>query len=213
MAESKPKRSYRSTLRQEQARQTRLQIITAARKLFIAQGYTSTTIEAIALEAGVSSETIYATFGSKLNLLVSLVDYSVVGDDAPVPLLQRENIRSARQVTDPKQLILKFATDIYEIMDRMSPIFILLRATEKTDPDIAVLLQRLLKERMDGMRFFIQQLDRVGPLREGMNPDMAAETVWAISSGEVFHLMTVDRGWSRQQYIQWLADILTRTLL
>lgn len=213
MAESKPKRSYRSTHRQEQARQTRLKILAEARKLFIAQGYASTTIEAIAREAGVSPETIYAAFGSKLNLLARLVDISVVGDEDPVPLLQREIIQSARQETDQHHLIQKFAADIHEIMTRMSPIFALLRATEKTDPDIAALLQRLLNERLAGMGFFVEQLIRISPLREGLSPSLAAETAWVVTSGEVFQLLTVDRGWSREQYIQWLVDILTRTLL
>ena len=88
-----PKRRYDSTHRQEQARQTRLEIIQAARKLFFEHGYSGTSIEAIAQEAGVAVETVYGIFGSKRQILFSLVDYSLTGDDLPVPLLKRGEIQ------------------------------------------------------------------------------------------------------------------------
>jgi TetR/AcrR family transcriptional regulator of autoinduction and epiphytic fitness len=208
-----PKRTYHSARRQEQARQTRRQILAAAQKLFLQRGYHPTSIEAIAKEAGVAPETVYAAFGNKLALLSGLVDISIVGDDQPIPLLQRQNILAANQEKDPHHLLQTFAINIYDIMNRMSPIFLLLRAAEKTDPDIAALLQKLLKDRLQGMLFVVEQLDRLGPLRQGLNRSQAAETVWAVSSGEVFHLLTVDRGWSREQYVHWLVDTLARILL
>jgi len=41
----------------------------------------------------------------------------------------------------------------------------------------------------------------------------AAETIWVLASGEVFHLLKVDRGWSREQYTRWLAESLAALLL
>jgi AcrR family transcriptional regulator len=58
-------RPYRSTLREEQAQETRLRIRKSARRLFAAQGFTETTINQIADDAGVAPQTIYAVFGSK----------------------------------------------------------------------------------------------------------------------------------------------------
>ena len=199
--------------RQEQARQTRQEIIEAARKLFLERGFSATTIDAIANEAQVSPETIYAAFGNKLAILSRLVDVSIVGDDAPIPLLQREMIQAAREEFDPMRLIESFASTIDEIMSRMGPLFALLRANKKVDPEVAAMLDRLLKQRLNGMLFFTEQLQRTGRLRRGLSPEQAAETVWAISSGEVFNLLTDDRGWPREQYVSWLADTLSRVLL
>jgi AcrR family transcriptional regulator len=208
-----PKRQYDSSRRKEQARQTRLQIIEAARRLFFSSGYSRTTIEMIAREAGVATETVYATFGNKMAILTKLVDVSVVGDDEPVPLLERPNIQASTQITDPHSLLKTFSNDIYDIMQRMSPIFRLLRATAQSESEIAGLLDRLLKERLNGMTFFVRQLTRLGPLRENLSLEKAAEIVWTLSSGEVFHLLTVDRNWTREQYVDWLADTLEQVLL
>src|SRR5687768_4543024 len=89
MAKPTPRRRYNSTRRQAQSRQTRQQIAEAAHTLFAQRGYGGTTIEAIAQEAGVAPETIYATFGSKHKILWHLLDISVGGDDAPIPILER----------------------------------------------------------------------------------------------------------------------------
>jgi TetR/AcrR family transcriptional regulator, regulator of autoinduction and epiphytic fitness len=209
----KPKRPYNSQRRQSQARQTRLQIIEAARKLFKQRGYSGATIEAIALEAGVSPETVYSTFGNKQAILSKLVDVTIVGDDRPVPLLQRPFILAVKEETDQYLLINKFAQDIYEIMSRMSPIFALLRTTAQSEPEIAALLNKLLKDRLGGMSFFVEQLGRIGPLREWPTSNQAVESVWAISSAEVFDLLTRERGWAKDQYTSWLADTLVRLLL
>jgi TetR/AcrR family transcriptional regulator, regulator of autoinduction and epiphytic fitness len=208
-----PKRQYDSSRRKEQAHQTHLQIIEAARRLFFSSGYAGTTIEMIAREAGVATETVYAIFGNKTAILTKLVNVSVVGDDEPIPLLERPHIQTTSQIKDPHKLLEIFASDIYNIMQRMSPVFLLLRTTSKSEPEIAALLDKLLKERLKGMAFFVSQLARLGSLRENLNLEKAAETVWTISSGEVFHLLTVDRGWTKEQYVNWLADILGRVLL
>lgn len=208
-----PKRKYNSSRRASQARQTRRQIIEAARRLFFETGYSATTIDAIAREAGVAPETIYAGFGSKPAILRELLNFSLVGDDSPVPLLQRDYIQSAKDETDQHRLVESFAENISQIMTRVSPIFALMRATAASDPEVAALQARVLKNRTEGIGFFVQQLQRIGPLRAGLTLERAAVTAWALSSSEVFILMTAGQGWTREQYVSWLADVLERVLL
>ena len=155
---SRPKRAYNSTRRKNQANETRRMIVEAARRLFYELGYNNATIEAIALEAGVAAETIYAVFGNKQAVLMDLIQVTLLGDDENVPLLERPFIKQSLKETDQLQLIKKFAADMYAIMQRMSPVFALLRSTAKTDPEIMALLNELLMERLGGMSFFINQL-------------------------------------------------------
>jgi hypothetical protein len=56
-------------------------------------------------------------------------------------------------------------------------------------------------------------LARDGPLRAGLTPEAAADTIWALASPEVHHLLTVDAGWSQERFAEWLADSLIATLL
>ncbi len=209
----KPKRRYNSSRREAQARATRLQIVQAARKLFTERGYAGATIEAVAQEAGVAPETIYAAFGNKQALLARLIDVSVGGDDEPIPLLERPGPRSVLQTRDPHEQLHLFAQDISTILEHIAPIFEIVRCAAKTEPDIADLLQAILGQRLHNIEIFVQRLSANGSLREGLIEAQAAETVWTLSTPEVFQLLTVDRGWSREQYSQWLADALIRLLL
>jgi AcrR family transcriptional regulator len=208
-----PKRTYDSTRRKEQAAQTRRQIITAARELFISRGYAGATMEAIADAAGVAVETVYAAFGSKRAILAQVLQAAVGGDEQPIPILEREGPRSVQQDTDQRRQIEGFARDMYEIMSRAAPVFEVMRAAAKTEPDIAGLMGSILEGRLEGMTAFVRALMKNGPLREGLTVAKAAETVWAVSSAEVFTLLVVERGWSEAEYKRWLADALGQLLL
>jgi len=207
------KRAYNSSRRREQALQTRRQIVEAARSLFITRGYAGATIEAIAQEAGVAPETVYAAFGNKRAILAKLMDVSLVGDDRPIPLFDREGPQAVVRETDQRRQIEMFVDDIHEIMSRVAPLFDLMRVAAKTEPDIAAMFQNMLDGRVQGMMFFVRALMKNGPLRDGLTPEAAAETVWALTSGEVFILLNVNRSWPEEKYKRWLVEVLTRLLL
>jgi TetR/AcrR family transcriptional regulator of autoinduction and epiphytic fitness len=209
----KPKRPYRSTRRQAQARQTRQQILAAARRLFIENGYNGATIEAIARQAGVAQETIFAVFGNKRNLLSSLVDFTVGGDERPIALLERAGPQGVLREHDPVQQVHFFAADIANILERVAPIFEVVRMAAKTEADIAELLKNMLAGRMHNLEVFVQQLATHSRLRQGPDIIQATEIVWAISSPEVYNLLTVDRGWTKEKYVHWLGDTLVQLLL
>src|SRR5512141_3370409 len=64
--------SPRPTLREERAAVTRRRILDAARRRFFEDGYAATTLKAVAAEAGVAVQTVYAVFGSKAAILDEL---------------------------------------------------------------------------------------------------------------------------------------------
>ena len=74
-------RAYVSPRRAEQAKATRRAILDAARRLFLSNGYGTTSIRAIAEEAGVAVQTVYAVFGNKRQLVIELLEDAVTGDD------------------------------------------------------------------------------------------------------------------------------------
>ena len=209
----RPKRRYHSKRRQQQAQETREQILTAARKLFLESGYAGATVEAIAQEAGVAPLTVYAAFGNKRSILAGVVDLTVGGDDRPIPLLQRPGPQSVLQEKDPAQQIHRFAFDIADILERVAPVFEVMRTAAKTEPEIAELLEDLLEERLHNIGIFVQHVSANGDLREGLDDAQAAEIVWTIASPEVYRLLTADRGWPKERFSEWLGETLTRLLL
>jgi AcrR family transcriptional regulator len=208
-----PPRKYDSSRRQAQARQTRLQIAESARILFLERGYAGTTIESIAENAGVAAETIYATFKNKRNILSFLFDISVGGDDEPVRLIERPNPQAVFKETDQRRQLMLFASDITQILHRAAPIFEILRIAAKTEPEIGVLVDRLLRERMTNMTMVAKHVAANGPLRKGLDQARAAELIWSMTSPELYLLLRRDRDWSDEQYTEWLTDTLIRLLL
>jgi hypothetical protein len=67
-------------------------VIASARALFIERGFAATTIADVAQTANVSTQFIYAAFGGKRGLLAKVVDWTLVGDDEPIPMVQRPSI-------------------------------------------------------------------------------------------------------------------------
>ena len=64
-------------------------------------GYAATTMNAIADEADVAVQTLYAVFGNKRALLTTLINARVAGDDQTGPLRDREDWQAMERETDP----------------------------------------------------------------------------------------------------------------
>src|SRR6266536_1792821 len=79
-------RRYESPVRREQAAITRRRILEAAQRLFERDGYTPTTMAAIAQEAAVSLKTVYLAFATKSGILRALWHLLLRGDEEPVPI-------------------------------------------------------------------------------------------------------------------------------
>jgi hypothetical protein len=99
------------------------------------------------------------------------------------------------------------------ILERVAPIFEIMRTAAKTEPDIAELLMTLLDERLHNMTILVQSISSHSPLREGLDIPQAAEIVWTVTNPEVFTLLTGIRGWSKEHYSHWLGDTLVRLLI
>jgi hypothetical protein len=69
----------------------------------------------------------------------------------------------------------------------------------------------MLKARWHNLHVLAQRIAANGPLR--MDVEQAADTIWMLTSPDMFRLMTVDNGWTKEHYIEWLAESLIRLLL
>jgi AcrR family transcriptional regulator len=212
---SKPKasskRAYRSALRLEQAQLTRRRILDAAEELFLANGFGATTVTAVAERAGVATDTVYATLGSKLGVLKALMDVRVAGDDKPAPLLERLQPTTAAE-TDPRRRVEMVATDIAAIHERSRRIDDLLLSAAGDSPEIATLRADIQqRQRLEGMRRAVSVIKGDDELR--LDELQAADTLWALAGPDVHRLLRAQRGWDAEQYRDWLADSLQRLLL
>jgi len=105
----KKTRSYDSSRRLRQAAVTRREILDGAKRLFERRGYSSTTMAAIADEAGVSLKTVYVAFGTKSGVLRALWNVLLRGDDDETPVPQRDWYREVLGEPDARRQLLETA--------------------------------------------------------------------------------------------------------
>jgi AcrR family transcriptional regulator len=205
----KPRR-YDSERRREQAEQTRERVLDAAARLFDERGYEGASIAAIAEQARVSEETIYARFRNKRSVLGELVRRAVRGDD-PAPVPEQTGPRKIAAATDQREQLRLFAADIVRRLERAAPLVTIVSGAARSEPELADLLAQLHAERLGNLRVLVDALATNGPLQAPR--DQAVETVWALTSPELHQLLTRVLGWTRRRYRVWLTETLTRLLL
>jgi TetR/AcrR family transcriptional regulator, regulator of autoinduction and epiphytic fitness len=206
------KRPYDNTRRQAQARATRRRIIEAAKALFIEHGYPATTLEAIARAADTSLPTLYRLFSSKRALLKAVLDVSFGGDDQPVAFGDRPEIRAARAEPDPVALVRSFARIGRDFMKRSSAIMHVLATAAQVDPDAAQLMEQIRRQRRTGQSRIVAALSA----RDALDPELefseAADITYLAMSPDAHRILTVECGWTAEQYEQWLVRSLRAIL-
>jgi AcrR family transcriptional regulator len=207
------RRPYDSRGRQAQARQNRAAILAAARRLFLDRGYATTTMATIAAEAGVSVETIYKAFENKPGLLKTLFDVAVVGDDESVHLLDSEVIKNRFAEPDPSKKLRTYGEFVGEVAARVQPVQLLARQAAASDPAAATVWEQIMSERLAGTRAFAKGLQKGGHLRNGVTVEEASDVLWTYTSGEIWELLVIKRGWQPERFGRWLGDALIAALL
>src|SRR5262249_7025699 len=137
----KPKRSYNSPRRQEQAAATRATILDAAQRLFERDGYANTTMEAIASEAGVALKTVYVVLATKSGVLRSLWDLKLKGDSDDAAVAERSWYREVLDEADPARQLRLNARNARVVKQRIGGVLRVIRDAAPVDPDSAELWQ------------------------------------------------------------------------
>ncbi len=201
-------RPYRSTLREDQARRTRAAVLDAAAECFAGAGWAATTMKDVARAAGVSVETVYAQ-GSKAALLLAVVDRTLAGDDEPVPVLERPELRSVLDETDARARFARLGQVVAAGLGPALPVLKAFRNAAATDPGLAAAYAVYESRRLADMTALVRGLD----LRPGLTTERAADVLWTLLSTDVPALLVDGRGWTVEAYADWLVDSLERLLL
>lgn len=201
------KRRYDSPRRREQAEATRRRIAAAARRLFLANGWTGTRVRDVAQEAGVAEPTVYAVYGSKVGLARALVDaVDTVAHGA-------ESVDDVLAVGDnpEAQLAAMVSTD-RRLFEGGGDVLALLHDAGQSQPE--------LRAAYDDGRARADQLHRgvfgswpAGWFQKGIDAAYAADTYAALCNIEVYRVLTDEQGWTPDRVQQWWASSLSRLLL
>lgn len=201
------------TRRAQQARATRRRIVDRAAKLFIEQGYAATTLDQISTAAGVAVQTVYFHFRNKATVLKEVVDVAAVGDDEPVPVMDRPWARRVSKEPDGRRALAIYLRNARAIFERIAPIMKTVRDAAGSDPEMAAQWQTNRKQTYTAQRTVVQWLADKYALRPELTVDRATDIVSCLVSIEVYQLFTAERGWTPAQWERWIKDTLTATIL
>ncbi len=207
------KRSYNSELRVAQALHTRAQIVAAAAELFVANGYAATTIDAIAVAAGVSRKTVFTSVGSKAELIKLAYDYATAGDAEPIPLRERPTIKALEIEPDAARMLAGFAEMVTGIQGRIAGLHVALAGAAESDPEARTLFEHLEQQRLAAMKRPATLLSRRGALRRGLTIVTAADILWLHNDPMLYHQLVHKRQWTQAQFQNWLSHALQTQLL
>jgi AcrR family transcriptional regulator len=193
------------TYRQRQAQETKDRVIAAARGLMAAKGWAATTIDAIAAEAGVAPQTIYAAFGNKRALLEGM--RVAMLRDSKIPELMAQ----AAAEPDASRRLGLWAQLVRQQMETSYDVISIHRQAAASDPKVAADYRKVLDNRARTFADFIHDLR--GDLAPGIDELTASDLLWCFSNEEIYRELVQERGWSADRYEHWLAATLVAQLV
>lgn len=207
------KRTYDSSARRKAAADRQTRVLLAAGRLFSESGYSATTMEAIASAAGVSVESVYLAFRTKVALLARVVDVALAGDEAQIALADRPLFQEVRQSRDQLRQVQLLARNARIVLERSGSLQWALVLASGHEPDIAEMLERYRQTRLRVQTTFVRWIAANGPLAPGVSIEEGGRMLWTLASPEVHHMLRVNLGYSARRYERWVFRNLRATVL
>jgi AcrR family transcriptional regulator len=205
------RRKYHSPLRADQAERTRRKILASAFGLFSERGYAGTTIAAVAEDAGVSPETIYLSFAGKRGLLEAAIETAITGAEDGAGQQDRwwAMVADLAGASERLEKIVEYSCTT---LARTRPLHAVIRGAADKEAFAAALGRRLLHDRLTAQTQRIREY-LADELQPGLSVDDAGQRYCVLASPELYHLLTVELGWTADRHQEWLTDLLKAELL
>lgn len=195
------------TRRDVQARQTRKEIVQAARRLFATRGYRATSMADIAREAGVAVQTIYSSVGPKHSFLREL--NQLIDETAGVA----EMSAALAETRDPQEMLRLAVRLSRQIVEQSGDMVSAVHAGASTVPEMADILAEGRRRHREGMRGLAGELAAACALREGVSIERAAQILAVLCSNEVYFQLTRDFGMPFAEAEAWVFATISPLVL
>jgi AcrR family transcriptional regulator len=209
----KPKRRYESPRRREAAEATRLAILEAAERLFLRDGYATTTMAAIAAEARVALKTLYVAFETKGGILRALWNLRLRSEGEAVPISQHELYRTVLEEEKPKRQLLLNARNSALGKLRVGDLAEVIHTAAPLDAEIGALWERINDEYRANQRAIVESIKKKRALARGLDVEQATDILWTLNHPTTWHLLVRRRGWTIEEYERWTFATATAQLL
>jgi len=183
------KRAYASPLREKAAAQTREAILGAATQLFGQRGYGLVTVADIAAAAGVSPKTVFASVGSKREIMDRIIDAGVIAGRCEEAMQQLVELRTPREVLAALAAGIRFGTEsqftVHEAIRLALPVH----------EDGAALWERATSNSRAAMSQTADHLHALTP-RPRYGVKETADLLWLWFAPHGWRTLVAEAGWS-----------------
>lgn len=184
---------------------TRRRILDAARRRFYEEGYAATTLRAVAVEAGVAVQTVYAVFGSKAAILAELRALVVDLPEADAEL------RAAMVEPEAERRLTRFARSIRCRWELAGDIVKVHQDALRVDASLRPGVEAAEARRHGGIAAFVRGIK--GDLGAVIDVQRSIGVVNALTLYAVYEELTTVQGWTPDAYEAWLAEALVAGVL
>jgi AcrR family transcriptional regulator len=198
--------------RRDRARATRLRMIHAAQRVFIARGYAGARMIDIATEAGVAVQTVYFTFHTKAELLQACYELAVLGEDDPRPPAAQPWHTAMLGARDGRAAIRRFAEGNSAIAARVALLDDVVRSAAH-EPDAIQVRDHNEQLRRDGYRRIVGHLAGRFGLPAHLDPEDAVDILLTLAGPATYRALVADYGWPHDHFVDWLTTTLSQQLL
>ncbi len=204
--EQKPDERIHPSRRERQADQTRREILHAARTLFAKNGYAGTTVKQVADEAGVSSQTVYDSVGSKRALVLQLND--MIDAEAGIADIAK---RAATE-RDPQVVIAIPAQITCAILEHSADIVRAIFSGADAEPELRDIQVEGDRRHREGAARIVHELHSHGALRDDVTEREASESLSALTDVSLGLILFDRYDWSLERIESWMSDSACRIL-
>lgn len=200
---STTRRAYRSPRREQDAATTRNDVLAAAAELFAAKGYGRVTVADISQRAGVAQKTVYASAGSKADILNELIAAAVADSGA------EESLVEIRKTGDLAEAMRILARGTRLCNERHEAALEIMHAALPVHDDAESLWRNATEFYRSVLGRIAEHLDACGVLAE---PQRAADVLWFCFGLTSWRTLVRECGWTWDDAERWLAVHATALL-
>ena len=181
--------------------------------MFLERGYPGTNLADVAAAADVAARTVYVRFGTKAALLKRVVDVAIVGDTAPVAVVDRDWFRTSLDAATLDDRIRVYARGAARLMASAAGVMAVANEAVGADPLLAEARQAGREATRAAVRTFWRRAHRDGLLPADCDLTWLTETTALLAHAETYEVMKATVGWSPGRYEKWLVTTLHRSVV
>ncbi|MGW7661292.1 TetR/AcrR family transcriptional regulator [Streptomyces sp. NPDC054756] len=201
-----PKRPYVSPLRAEGAARTRELILSRATELFAERGYGRVAVADIASAAGVAPKTVFASVGSKSDILYRIVDQGVTASG------YREAMEQILALPTPEAVLQALARGTRAGNESQYLVHEAIRKALPVHEDGEALWERATAAYREALRAAARHLHTLEP-QPSCPEQETADLLWYWFGPMGWRALVVENGWTWDRAEEFLHRTALRTLL